>query len=84
MSQKQWKKDDRQGQLLLVSEYLLITAESGELVLVQADRQGMEELDKVINRHRRRYLEYCGTIRQPFVDAQRGGSGLCPAPTTSK
>lgn len=46
--QKQWKKGRyRQGQLLLVGEYLLITAESGELVLVQADPQGMEELDKI-------------------------------------
>ncbi|MCA9183433.1 MAG: PQQ-binding-like beta-propeller repeat protein, partial [Planctomycetales bacterium] len=46
--QKQWKKGRyRQGQLLLVGEYLLITAESGELVLVQADPQGMKELDKL-------------------------------------
>ena len=45
---RQWKKGRyRQGQVLLVGEYLLITAESGELVLVQADAQGMEELGKI-------------------------------------
>ena len=46
--QRQWKKGRyRQGQVLLVGEYLLITSESGELVLVQADAQGMKELDKL-------------------------------------
>ncbi|MEO8268358.1 MAG: PQQ-binding-like beta-propeller repeat protein, partial [Aureliella sp.] len=46
--QQQWKKGRyRQGQLLLVGEDLLITAESGELVLVQVDPRGMKELGKL-------------------------------------
>lgn len=45
---RQWKKGRfRQGQLLLVGEDLLITAESGELVLVAANPSGMQELAKL-------------------------------------
>ncbi len=46
--QRQWKKGRyRQGQLLLVGEHLLITAESGELVLVEASPQKFNELAKL-------------------------------------
>jgi outer membrane protein assembly factor BamB len=42
---RQWKQGRyRQGQLLLVGEMLLITAESGQLVLVKADPDNFQEL----------------------------------------
>lgn len=45
---KQWKNGRyRQGQLLLVGEYLLITSERGDLVLVQADPRDFDELAKL-------------------------------------
>ncbi len=45
---KQWKNGRyRQGQLLLVGDYLLITSEPGELVLVQADPRDFDELAKL-------------------------------------
>ena len=46
--QRQWKKGRyRQGQLLLVGDHLLITAESGELVLVDANHEKMQEVAKL-------------------------------------
>lgn len=46
--QRQWKKGRyRQGQLLLVGEHLLITAENGELVLVEANPEEMKEVAKL-------------------------------------
>ena len=46
--QRQWKKGRyRQGQLLLVGKHLLITAESGELVLVEANSQKFREVAKL-------------------------------------
>lgn len=46
--EKQWKRGRyKQGQVLLVGELLLITAESGELVLVRADPSEFRELGRV-------------------------------------
>jgi outer membrane protein assembly factor BamB len=45
---QQWKKGRyRQGQLLLVGDKLLITSESGSLVLVAADPKDFSELAKL-------------------------------------
>lgn len=45
---KQWKRGRYgHGQLLLVNDYLVISAESGELVLVQATPDKFEELAKI-------------------------------------
>lgn len=46
--QRQWKKGRyRQGQVLLVGKHLLITAENGELVLVEANPVEMKEVAKL-------------------------------------
>lgn len=46
--QRQWKKGRyRHGQLLLVGDHLLITAENGQLVLLEANPEKMIELAKL-------------------------------------
>ncbi len=45
---KQWKNGRyRQGQVLLVDDYLLVTSERGELVLLSANPRDFEEIGKV-------------------------------------